>query len=216
MFIPFWFLQLYLILQLFAFNLCTSLFQQLTFNFYYIFDFSSGIFFFTIDNLLLIAFSFPLRKDPLRFLLVLVQYRLTLSFCLSEKFLSPSVLNNYHAWYSIQLQVFLFQNFIIHHVTSFCPAKFLKKNQLITLCGSLYTTLCFSLATFRILSNFFLFNYDISWSGSVWVLVLWDYLCFLYLNISFFLAVQKFFHHNSIKYIFDHLLSLISFGTHIT
>ena len=47
----------------------------------------------------------------------------------------------------------------------------------------LYITFCFSLATFRIISNFCHFNYCISCLVSVWVYLVWDPLCFLFLSI---------------------------------
>ena len=46
----------------------------------------------------------------------------------------------------------------------------------------LYVTFCFSLAAFKILSlslNFAILNYDVLWSGSLWVHPVWDPMCFL-------------------------------------
>ena len=48
-------------------------------------------------------------------------------------------------------------------------------------------------------------------SGSVWVHLIWDLLYFLHLNIYFLLEVWEFFSHYFFKYIFDPLLSLLSF-----
>ena len=47
-----------------------------------------------------------------------------------------------------------------------------------------------------------------SWCGSIWVLLIWDPLSFLYLDICFLLWVWKVFNHDLLKYIFDPLLSL--------
>ena len=46
---------------------------------------------------------------------------------------------------------------------------------------------------------------------SVWVHLVWDPLCFLYLDICFLLQDWDIFSHNFIKYILDPILSLSSF-----
>ena len=51
--------------------------------------------------------------------------------------------------------------------------------------------------------------------GSVWVHLVWDPLCLLYLNICFCLQVWEVFSDNFLKYIFDPLLPLSSSGTPI-
>ena len=74
-------------------------------------------------------------------------------------------------------------------------------------------TLCFSLAVLKILFifNFCHFNYNMSWYRSVWGHLVWDPLCFLYLDICFLIQVWEFFSYNFFKYIFDPLFSFFSF-----
>ena len=73
-----------------------------------------------------------------------------------------------------------------------------------------YVSLCFSLAAFGIITLFLIlpFNYDMSSYWSLWVHLVWNSLCFLYLDICFF---QEVFSHNFIKHIFYPSLSLFSF-----
>ena len=54
--------------------------------------------------------------------------------------------------------------------------------------------LCFSFVDFRIFSIYFtsaILNYDMSWSGSIWVHLFWDPLCFLYLDSCFLRQVWE-------------------------
>ena len=43
-------------------------------------------------------------------------------------------------------------------------------------------------------------KYSIYWCGYIWVHLVWDPLCFLYLDISFILQVWELFGHNFFKY----------------
>ena len=73
----------------------------------------------------------------------------------------------------------------------------------------LYVTLCFYLAAFRIISlTMFAILLMICWCRSFGVHLVWDSLCFLYLDICFLLQVWEVFSHNFIKYIFHSFLSL--------
>ena len=80
---------------------------------------------------------------------------------------------------------------------------------------SLWGFPCIRLFVFLLLplefSKFYHFNYAMSWYGSVWVHLVCDPLCFLYLVICFFLQVWEVFSCNFLKYIFIPFLSLFSF-----
>ena len=56
----------------------------------------------------------------------------------------------------------------------------------------LQVIICFSLAAFKILFNFWHFNYDMSWCGPLWVQLVWDSLCFLDLCVYFLHQIGKF------------------------
>ena len=69
-------------------------------------------------------------------------------------------------------------------------------------------TLCFSLTAFRIL----FLTFAVLWYFLVWFLevyLIWDPLCFLYLDICFLFQVCEVFSHTFLKYIFN-LFSLSS------
>ena len=135
------------------------------------------------------------------------------SFCWSEKFfISPSILNDNHDGQSILDWRFFPLSTLYRSCHSLLAWKVSAEISADSLMGvPLYMTLCFSLATFRILFIFKLcyFNYDMSRSGSVWVYFVWDPLCFLNLDICFLLQVWEFFSHISSN-TFSTLFSLSS------
>ena len=73
---------------------------------------------------------------------------------------------------------------------------FCKKNHLIALFGvggGACNCCCFSLAGFKTLSfKFFHFNYDMSWCGYIWIHLVWDFVCFLHLDICFLFRFGRF------------------------
>ena len=77
----------------------------------------------------------------------------SLNFCLSEKLIYPSILNEILAGYSnLGCRFFPFSTLNISCIP-FWPAEFLLKDQLLSVWGfPLYVTCCFSLAAFNILS----------------------------------------------------------------
>ena len=139
------------------------------------------------------------------------------SFYLSEKFfVSPSILNDNFAGLSIlDCRFFLFRTLNISCPTLFWPVKFLQKNHQIVLWGFpciwLFVFLLLPLEFPFFSFTFAVLNYDMSWYVSVWVHLVWDPLCFLYLDIRFLLQVWEIFSHNFTKYVLDPLLSLLYF-----
>ena len=66
------------------------------------------------------------------------------------------------------------------------------QKQLIALWVFPFMWSCFSLAALRILFHLGHFNHVMSWCGSLWVPLIWDTLCFRYLDISFIFRLRNF------------------------
>ena len=137
---------------------------------------------------------------------------MTILIYLFEKFfISPSVLNDDLVGESIlNSKVFLFRTFnISYHSFLACNISSEKSaNSFIVV--PLYSTLSIS-CWFQ--NSFFFFTINfldliILLYGSV--LLVWDLLCFLFLDICFILSVWEFFSHNMFKYILNPLLSFFS------
>ena len=73
----------------------------------------------------------------------------------------------------------------IYYATPLWPAKFFLKSQLIVLWE--FPCTCFFLVAFKtlLIIHFCQFIYNVSRWGPLWVHLVWDSLCFLYLDICF-------------------------------
>ena len=133
------------------------------------------------------------------------------SFCLSEQFfISSSILNDNLVGQSILgCRFFPFRTLNIS-CHSLLACKVSAEKSADSLMGiPLCMTLFFSCCLQKPLFTFCHFNYVMSWCEFAWVHLVWDPLCFLFLDICF-LQVWEVFSHNFLKYIFDALLSLSS------
>ena len=127
--------------------------------------------------------SFLLKEHTLIFLVRLVQWWWTLSFCLSEN--STSVGRVY-------LVVWFFLSALLkYHSLFFGPAKFLlKKKSANSLMGIHFSVIFYFLAAFKIIFNVCHCNY-VSWCGSLLVHLVWDSDFWPWIPISF-LRLRKF------------------------
>ena len=129
----------------------------------------------------LLVFFFPLK--------ILLKYSWFTLF-IKKKFWSVVDLNIATPNCIFQLILFFFPftfcDLIIsfYSASPFWPAVFLYWSQLIAFWRFPSNELCFYFAAFRILSLFLTFAiFIMSWSRSIWVHLVWDLLCFLYLDM---------------------------------
>lgn len=80
----------------------------------------------------------------------------------------------------------------MYWTTAFWHPKFLYAKSAVNLIdNTLYATVCFSLAAFRVLFAFWKFDYNVSWYRSLWLLhLIWSLLSFL--NVMFFIEFRTF------------------------
>ena len=133
-----------------------------------------GFFLYYKALFLIVDFDFPFKEYSLSFLRRSVYLMSYFNFFLAWEILSLSFNSEKHCWVEYpKLWDFPFQIFK-YYAAPICPAVS-SENQLIALWVFFFffffffgMWLCFSLAAFRILKDFFChFNYDMSWCGSL-------------------------------------------------